>query len=64
VTVLAYCCRVQLLLLEVNVRAYQRDLHLADQGRASLAVSRALEGNETKALELAEDVAERWTLPV
>jgi len=63
-TVLEYCCEVQRLLLEKHVREDQRLLHRVDRAKASIAVSRAIDGRDDRALTIAEDVAERWFLLV
>lgn len=59
-----YCCRVQVLLLDADIPMGDEILHCWDRGRASRAVTLSLEGNDAAALELAEDVAERWLLMV
>jgi len=63
-TVQEYCCKVQELLLDADVCPEQGLLHRVDRARASKAVTLSLEGRDDRALELAEDVAERWMLPV
>lgn len=62
--VLAYCERVQLYLEEADVCPDQGLLHRLDRVRAKVAVRYAMEGNDVFAREIADDVAERWMLPV
>jgi len=63
-TISEYCCRVQLLLLDADVPQGDEMLHACDRGRVSTAVRLSLEGDDVRALELAEDVADRWLLDV
>jgi len=63
-TVLDYCCRVQEALLAKRPADPLEGTWFADTGRISAAVTLAFECRDEEALELAEDIAERWHLVV
>jgi len=63
-TEMEYCCRVQRFLLEADVCPEQDLLHRVDRAKASIAVSRCIDGDFDVGLAIAEEIAERWQLLV
>jgi hypothetical protein len=61
-----YCCEVQTLLraLRSEITDAQLDDWFADTGRASSAVTLAVEGCSDQALRIAERLARKWNLKV
>jgi hypothetical protein len=63
-TVVEYCCRVQEALLAKQPADPLEGTWFSDTGRILRAVTLAMECRNERALEIAEDVAERWNLVV
>ena len=63
-SVMEYCYLVHRLLLEADVCPTQGFQYCLDRVNTLIAVGLAADGHDDDALQLAEDIARRWDLPV